>query len=134
MAQFTVPLLIGSTLFDIYSKQEQARAIAAEKRQAATTARIDAQGKEIERRRRLLATISAQNNAAGASGLTPGDQFTTIQENDLSMYDLDILTAKAQAATTQSSLNAQAGNAERMGTIGGIDTALKGAYKYSLIA
>jgi hypothetical protein len=134
MAQYTIPLMMASTAISLYSQRTAANAQRAQTRQAATAARLEAQGEQIERRRRLLATLAAQNNAAGSSGLTPNESFTNMQQNDLAMYDLDIARAEAEASGTRRAYQLQQASTTAQANAGMASTVASAGYRYSLMA
>ena len=87
-----------------------------------------ARGREIERKRALLASLSSQNARAGAQGVAIQGSNAAIMNRDIKDNRQDLLYDTANTRTAQRILRSRGSNASARGTLGAItsiaDTAL----------
>jgi hypothetical protein len=93
-----------------------------------------AKQREIERKRTLLRTLSAQTASAGARGVTMGGSLGALSRVDIRDASNDLLVDRANTGTRINALNAGAKNARRSGNLGATVSLFDGAAKtYSLM-
>jgi len=117
----------GSSLFFVLSAAASATAAYSsysackfqqfENERRADQEKLAARDREIERRNRLLKSLSQRTVAAASGGASLEGSPMALINRDFREYSLESLSSGASSASTQAGLRAAGGNARRIGTI-----------------
>ena len=91
--------------------QEQAYKAQAEQERVAAVSR------EVQRKRRLVSSLSAQNAMIGSMGITPGGSPAAVMRSDIGASGYDAAIARGESAARISQYSASASAARRQGIV-----------------
>ena len=91
--------------------QEQAYKAQAEQERVAAVSR------EVQRKRRLVSSLSAQNAMIGSMGITPGGSPAAVMRSDIGASSYDAAIARGESAARISQYSASASAARKSGLI-----------------
>lgn len=103
-----------------YGSYQAGKAQQYEYQRQADQEKLAARDREIERRNRLLKSLSQRTVAAASGGAALEGTPTALINRDVREYGLESLSADAMSASTQAGLKAAGKNAKRVGTINAV--------------
>jgi hypothetical protein len=129
VAQAAVPVwvwwasLAVSTAATVYSQKQQASAVKAANEQKKTSAELETNSREIQRRKRLLTALASQNNKAGAGGVRATEgSFGNMAAESIYNSELGIATDKASASAYNKALDLNTRTAQQTSRISMVST------------
>ena len=121
--------LIVSTGATIYSQQQQAEATERANDAAKLAGNLDANSREIQRKKRLMAAMASQANKAGAGGVRQNEGgFANINAQTLADHELNLSTDRAQKAAYNKSLDMNTETAKQTARISMVSTVADAGY------